>query len=174
VSRDYSSGYFSWIIIPQVSENNIEVISNFFENSWRYSQVEVNTGINETAANFATRTTGLVDTGGKLATRCQRFWQKICRGVNDSGPNIGTISDCLHLKWILRKKNIYMFTQYPRRKIFSICHRCQRHWWWTLSCKQITNFCKKFETALMGYSGAWGKPIHDKKPEVENLVALSI
>jgi hypothetical protein len=32
---------------------------------------------------------------------------------------------------------------------------------------------KKFETALMEYSGAWGKLIH-KKPEVENLMALSL
>jgi hypothetical protein len=34
-------------------------------------------------------------------------------------------------------------------------------------------FCKKIETALKGYSGAWGKLIHEK-PEVENLVALSL
>ena len=35
-------------------------------------------------------------------------------------------------------------------------------------------FLNKFETALMGYSGAWGKLIHEKKPEVKNLVALSL
>ncbi len=27
---------------------------------------------------------------------------------------------------------------------------------------------------LMGYSDVWGKLIHEKKPEVENLVALSL
>jgi hypothetical protein len=31
---------------------------------------------------------------------------------------------------------------------------------------------KKIETALMVYSGAWGKLIHEKKPEVENFVAF--
>jgi hypothetical protein len=31
----------------------------------------------------------------------------------------------------------------------------------------------KFEMALMVYSGVWGRFIH-KKPEVENLVALSL
>jgi hypothetical protein len=37
-----------------------------------------------------------------------------------------------------------------------------------------TNFQnKKIETALMGYSGAWGKLFHEK-PEAENLVALSL
>jgi hypothetical protein len=34
-------------------------------------------------------------------------------------------------------------------------------------------FSKRFETALMVYSGAGGKLIHEKKPEVENLVTLS-
>ncbi len=32
----------------------------------------------------------------------------------------------------------------------------------TLSCENLREFSKKFETALMGYSGAWGKPIHEK------------
>jgi hypothetical protein len=31
-----------------------------------------------------------------------------------------------------------------------------------------------FETALAVYSGAWGKLIHEKMPEVENLVTLSL
>jgi hypothetical protein len=30
---------------------------------------------------------------------------------------------------------------------------------------------KTFETVIMGYSGAWEKLIHEKKPDVENLVA---
>jgi hypothetical protein len=33
-------------------------------------------------------------------------------------------------------------------------------------------FLKKFETALMVYAGAWGKLIHEKKPEVENPYKL--
>jgi hypothetical protein len=33
---------------------------------------------------------------------------------------------------------------------------------------------EKFETALMVYSGAWGKLIHEKKPEVKNFVTLSL
>jgi hypothetical protein len=46
-------------------------------------------------------------------------------------------------------------------KDFSICLRCQRCQWCTLSCE----FLKKFAMVLMGHSGTWGK-----KPEVENLV----
>ncbi len=48
-------------------------------------------------------------------------------------------------------------------KIFAICHRCQRHRWGTLSCEYLREFSKKFETALLVYSGAWGKLIHEKK-----------
>jgi hypothetical protein len=36
------------------------------------------------------------------------------------------------------------------------------------------NFRKKFETALMVYSEAWGKLIHEKKPEAKNLLTLSL
>jgi hypothetical protein len=35
-------------------------------------------------------------------------------------------------------------------------------------------FEKKIEMTLMVYSGAWGKLIHEKKPDVENLVTLSL
>jgi hypothetical protein len=34
------------------------------------------------------------------------------------------------------------------------------------------NFREKIETTLMLFSGAWGKMIHEKKPEAKNLVTL--
>jgi hypothetical protein len=42
-------------------------------------------------------------------------------------------------------------------KIFSICHR-----WCTLSREYLREFSKKFEMAVMVYSDAWGKLIHEK------------
>jgi len=42
-----------------------------------------------------------------------------------------------------------------------------------LNWEYFREFPNKFETALMRYSGAWGKLIHEKH-EVENLVALSL
>jgi hypothetical protein len=33
---------------------------------------------------------------------------------------------------------------------------------------------EKILSGLLEYFGAWGKLIHEKKPEVENLVALSL
>jgi hypothetical protein len=36
------------------------------------------------------------------------------------------------------------------------------------------NFRKKFEMNLILFSGAWGKMIHEKKPEAKNLVIMSL
>ncbi len=77
------------------------------------------------------------------------------------------------LKWTWRQKFIYMLTLLPKGlqtkllkffclKVFSICHRCQRHQWQTLSCEYLRKFSKKFETALKVYSEAWGKMIQEK------------
>ncbi len=43
-----------------------------------------------------------------------------------------------------------------------VCHRCQRHRWCSLSCEYLREFSKKIEMAVMAYSGAWGKLIHEK------------
>ncbi len=37
--------------------------------------------------------------------------------------------------------------------------------WCTLICEYFRKFLKKFEMALMGYSGGWGKLIHEKNPK---------
>jgi hypothetical protein len=42
-----------------------------------------------------------------------------------------------------------------------------------LAANISTNFPKNLKLALVGHSGAWGKLIH-KKPEVKNLLALSL
>ncbi len=44
------------------------------------------------------------------------------------------------------------------------------HRWCTSSCEYLGEFSKNFEKALIEYSGAWGKLIH----EVENIVTLSL
>ncbi len=63
--------------LTQAPENNTRVISNFFENSWRYSQVKVHhqcqhrwqiaASINDTSDKFAPC---INDTGGKF---CHQF-----------------------------------------------------------------------------------------------------
>jgi hypothetical protein len=68
-------------MFPQAFENNSSVISSFFRNSPRYSQVKVHlndggkfTGVKDTGANLPPVTT---ETGGKFAT---------C--VNDTGGKL--------------------------------------------------------------------------------------
>jgi hypothetical protein len=47
--------------------------------------------------------------------------------------------------------------------------------WQTLSCEYLREFSKKFETALMVYSRAWGKLIHEKnqKQKIRDTVPLN-
>ncbi len=47
-------------------------------------------------------------------------------------------------------------------KIFSICHRFRWHRWCTSSREYLREFSKKFEMAVIVYSHAWGKLIHEK------------
>jgi hypothetical protein len=42
-----------------------------------------------------------------------------------------------------------------------------------VSCEYLSEFSKKLENPQMGYSGAWGKLIHEN-PEVDNLVSRSL
>jgi hypothetical protein len=43
-----------------------------------------------------------------------------------------------------------------------------------MSCKYLAEFLEKIEMALMGYSTALGKIIHEKNLKVKNLVTLSL
>ncbi len=115
VSRDFLlQVFFSWITFPQAPDNNIRIISNFFENSRRY--LRCTTGVNDTggklppvsrtlaanlppvsrtpAANFATSSPCVVDTGGKFATGVNVNYTggKFAAGVNDDGGKLPLVS----------------------------------------------------------------------------------
>ncbi len=120
--------FFSWITFPQAPENNIRVILNFFENSWRYSQVKVHhrcqqhrwqichrcqwhrwqiaAGINNIGCKFAT---SINNTGGKFCHQfplcCWHLWQIM-----------GAISGCRHLKVNLKAK-IYIFVYSTTQRV---------------------------------------------------------
>jgi hypothetical protein len=49
--------------------------------------------------------------------------------------------------------NCHRYQQHRRQ----ICHR-----WQTLSCENLREFSKKFETALLVNSEAWGKLVQEK------------
>ncbi len=154
MSRDFLLQVFSWIIFRQTPENNILVISNFFKNLRRYSQVKIHHRYQRHLA------TDINDTGGKFChlyllvllipvANCHRYQLhrlQICHRYQHQQIS-GTISDCWHLK------------------DFSICHRCQGHWWCTFWAVNISvNFWKKRNgpNGIL-YSGTWGKLIHEKK-----------
>ncbi len=111
----------------------------------------------------------------QICHRCQWHWWQI----------MGTISGCSHLKLNLKEK-IYIYvnstTQRCPNKIIKIfqsedfCHLPPVsatplvH----LELRISPRIFEKIRKALLVYSGAWGKLIHEKKTEVENLVALSL
>ncbi len=83
---------------------------------------------------------------------------------------MGTISGCRHHEVNLRAK-IYIYVNSttqtcPKQMIkiflFENFFHLPRHQWCTLSCEYLCEFSKKFEMALMVFSGAWGKLIHEK------------
>ncbi len=73
----------------------------------------------------------------------------------------------MHLKVFVKlKKNLKTLSsgqktqknpKNPKKpKKTQICHRCRWHRWSTFSCEYLSEFSKKFETALMVYSGLGG------------------
>ncbi len=78
---------------------------------------------------------------------------------------IWTIPDCLHLKVNSKEKicpiktiKTFLIEDFVHLPPVSITPQ-----WCTLSSEYLREFSKKIETALIGYSGAWGKLIHEKK-----------
>ncbi len=163
MSRDCLLLVFSWISFPPAPEYPIRTVWNFVKNSRRYSQV-------------------------KSHHRCQQHLWEILPSVSllllipvaNLPPGSTILASYLPLvsttpvtadtfKWTWRQKFLYMLTLLPKGvqtkyltffwlKIFSICHRCQRHRRCTLSCEYLCEFFKKFEPALcytQGLGGNW-------------------
>ncbi len=114
-------------------------------------------------------TTGINDTDGKFAT-----------GVNNTGgKQWEQLPKCWQIK-INFKKIIYMLTPLPKRvqkkwnhfsdwRFFpfatGVNHTSSQPW----AANIFANFQKKFDSALMVYSVAWGKLIHEKNQKQKIL-----
>ncbi len=158
MSRDFLPLVYYINQFPPAPEYSIRTVSNFFEISRRFSQFKVHrrqivSPVSQvlliSVANLPPMSTipaaNLPPVSTTPVANCHRYchrWQ-IMR----------TMPGCRHLKVNLKAK-IYTYD--------NICHRYQWHRWYTLSCEYLREFSKKFETALMVYSGAWGKLIHEK------------
>ncbi len=152
VSWDFLLLVLSWISFPPVPECSIKTVSNFFENSRRYSQL-------------------------KVCHRCQRHrWQmeKIFNQKNFNNFVWSPLGSRGNIYINFAFKLTFRCQQPDIVPI--ICHRCQWHQWQicTLTCEYLREFSKKFEMILRLLSGAWGKVIHEKKPVAKNLVTLSL
>jgi hypothetical protein len=132
--------FFSWIIFPKASENNFMVIFKFF---WKFAEI------------FARHGAPLVSTTLVANLPPYRYQQVAI---------MGTISDCLHLKVNFEKKMylcVNSTTQRCPNKIFKT-FLIEDFFYLHLELQISLWILKKFETALMGYPGAWGKLIHEK------------
>ncbi len=107
VSRDFFIQVFSWIIFPQAPENNTRVISNFFKNLRRYLQVKV---------RHRWQICHWYQQHRRQILPPVRWCSNFPRVSLTPAANlrlvsltpmkiIGTISDCLHLRVILKEKN---------------------------------------------------------------------
>jgi hypothetical protein len=112
---------------------------------------------------------GISDTGGKFANSIKETSGKFCHQFRlccwFRWQIMKTISDCRHLKVNLKAKCYLYYPKVPKQnylnfsawRFFSICHR-----WCTLSREYLRQLSKKIEMAVMVYSDAWGKLIHEK------------
>jgi hypothetical protein len=129
--------FFSWISFPQAPEYITRAVSNFFENSRRYSQLKVD----HWYQRHRWQTMGLISGCRylKVNLKAKMF---IC--VNS------TIQRCP-----IKSIKIFLIEDFSRLPPVSL----------TLSCEYLREFSKKFETVLMGYSWAGGKLIDEKNPK---------
>jgi hypothetical protein len=95
MSQNFLLQVFFIIIFPKPLKNNIRVISIFFKNSQRYSQVNVHHWCSTTLVENSPQVT---TTRRQIYYRYQRQWQE----------TIGTISDCSHLNVKFEGKFICM------------------------------------------------------------------
>ncbi len=74
VSQYFCLRFFSWITYPPSPWNNIRVISIFLQ---KFAEIFASQGASLVSttpvANFAIRTAGVFDTGGKLLSKCFRY-----------------------------------------------------------------------------------------------------
>jgi hypothetical protein len=104
-------------------------------------------GIVDTGGKFATGINNTSETGGKICHRCRWYRWQFATGVADTGGNLPPVS-------------LTPVANLPPVSLMPVVHLDLR--------------ISKFETVLMGFYGAGGKLIEEKKPEAKNLVTLAL
>ncbi len=187
--RDFWLQVFSWISFPQAPESTIRVVSNFFENSWIYFQLEVHHRchwhrwqmekiFNQKSVTYFFGHLWVLELTYRyifffmFILRCQQsdivpiichHDGKFSNSSNNTSSTGGKICRwCCWYRW-------------------QICHWCSWHWgqiccwcrwylWCTLTCEYLNEFLKKFEMTLMlhVFSGGWGMMIHELNLKQKN------
>jgi hypothetical protein len=136
--HEISDFRFFKINFPQAPEYTVRAVPNFFENSWRYSQLNV-------------------------CHRCS--WHR--RQMKKSSIRkllINFIEYLCVVELTYRSIFYFKFTLRSRQSdiVFIICHRCRWYQWCTFTLEYFRECSKKIEMTLTLFSGAWGKMIHEK------------
>ncbi len=129
VSQDFLLQIFLWIIFLLTPENNIRIISHYFENSQRYLQVKVHHRLSTTSTvNFLPVSTTLVANLPPIsATPAVNLppillvslilvpaWVANCHCYQTGGTYWEQYKTAYTLNWIWRKKFIFMLTLLPK------------------------------------------------------------
>ncbi len=195
--------FFSWITFPQSPDNNIRIISNFFENSQRYSQVKVHHRCQQHRWQICHRyqwhrrqilppvplvlltpVANLPPVSTMPVANCQRYQRhqrQIChRCCWHWWQIMGTISGCRHLKVNLKAK-IYIYVSsstqsWPNKiiKIFLIEDFFHLPPVANLELRKSSRIFEKIRNGLNGILWGSGKTDSWKEPEAKNLVTLSL
>ncbi len=186
--------FFSWISFPPAPEYPIRTVSNFFENSRRYSQVKVHHRCRWHRWQIM-RTISMTPVANcrryqrhrrQICHRYQRHWRQICRRCRWHRWQImRTISGCSRLKVNLKAK-IYIYvnstTQRCPNKIIKIFLLEDFFHLPPVSLTPVVHLEPRISPRIfkkilngrncilrcLGETDSW------KKPEVENLVTLSL
>ncbi len=179
--------FFSWISFPQASDYTVRAVSNFFQNSRRYSQLKVCHGCQQhrwqVEKTFKQKNfNNFVWTPlGSRVNIYINFCLQVHFKVSTLQPDIVAIicHRCQRHRWQICSRRHWYRWQFANGVIDTggkfatginnasenggkICHR--RRWYrrCTLTREYLSEFSKKFETVYMEYSGAGGKLIHEK------------
>ncbi len=109
--------FFSWIGFPPAPEYPIRTVSNFFENSRRYSQVKVHHQYQRQR--------------WQICHRCQRHLRQNCRRYQRHRRQI---LPPVYLVLLIPAANLPLMSTTPAANLLPVsttpvanCHRCQRH-----------------------------------------------
>ncbi len=182
--------FFSGISFPPAPEYSIKTISNFFENSRRYSQLKVchrcqrhgwqmekifnlKNFNNFVWSPLGSRGNIYINFSLQVHFQVSAAWYCFHYLPLVSLTPVENFRRCRWYRWQFSTGVVDTGAKFAagivatgvnntRETGGKIFRRCRWHRGCTLTCEYLREFSKKFEMILMLISGAWGKVIHEK------------